>query len=124
MKHLTPFFFTFLYLVAMVRPVAPIIDYVVNRDYIAEFLCINTNKPELECDGKCYLMQMIQEQENEKKENLPRIDLTEYPIGFVNIVEIPIKKSFETYPVASFDNEDHYSYLYSFSHIHPPTFSI
>ncbi|OWW25043.1 hypothetical protein B4Q04_10870 [Zobellia sp. OII3] len=67
MTRLAPLFLTLLYLVAMVRPVFPILEFVVNQDYIAEFLCINTDKPELECNGKCYLMQMIKAQESEKQ---------------------------------------------------------
>jgi hypothetical protein len=30
-------------------------EYVVNYDYIVETLCINKDKPELNCNGKCYL---------------------------------------------------------------------
>ncbi|MDB2606474.1 hypothetical protein N9Y48_01710 [Zobellia sp.] len=122
MKHLTPVFFTLLYLVAMVRPVVPIIEFVVDQDYIAEFLCINTDKPELECNGKCYLMQMLQEQENEKQDNLPRIDLSEYPIGFIHVSEIPLKNTFEVRSAVSFYDRDNYSYTYIFSTFHPPTF--
>jgi hypothetical protein len=109
---------------AMVRPVVPVIEYVINQDYIAEFLCINTDKPELDCNGKCYLMQMLQQQEDEKKQNLPQINLGEYPIGFVDIVVIPIKKDFETYLAPYFGNKDNYSYMYGFSDFHPPALPI
>jgi hypothetical protein len=37
------------------RPLIPIMEYVVNYDYIVETLCINKDKPELNCNGKCYL---------------------------------------------------------------------
>lgn len=40
-----------------------------NRDYIAAHLCINRDKPWLHCNGKCYFMRKIkQEQEKEKTE--------------------------------------------------------
>ena len=122
MKRLAPFFFTLLYITAMVRPVAPVIEFIINQDYIAEFLCINTDKPELECNGKCYLMQMLQEQEDEKKQNLPRIDLSEYPFGFVDISGIPKIKTFEIHISSFFDNTNNYCYLYRFSDFHPPSF--
>ncbi|WP_249042423.1 hypothetical protein [Flagellimonas olearia] len=85
-KHGLPIFFTLLYLMAMMRPVLPVFDYLVNQDYITEYLCINKDKPMLNCNGKCYLSKMIQEEQSEKKQNLPAIDLKEYPIGFVDIL--------------------------------------
>ena len=105
----------------MFRPVAPVIEFVINQDYIVEFLCINTDKPELQCNGKCYLMQMLQEQEDEKKQNIPRIDLSKYPIGFIDISTIPLKKTFDTSTLLFFSNLEKYSYLYCFSNFHPPT---
>lgn len=70
----------------MLRPVLPVFEYVVNQDYIAEYLCVNKDKPMLNCNGKCYLAKMLQEERNEKQQNLPAIDLREYPIGFVEIL--------------------------------------
>lgn len=71
----------------MIRPVLPVIDYVINQDYIAEYLCVNKDKPMLNCNGKCYLAKMLQKERDEKKQNLPAIDLKEYPIGFVEVFE-------------------------------------
>lgn len=121
MKSFAPIFFTFLYLVAMARPVLPVAEFIINQDYIAEFLCINTDKPELACNGKCYLMQMLEEQENEKRQNLPPIDLSEYPIGFVNITFIALKNASEIPITESFSYRENYSYLFGFSNFHPPT---
>jgi hypothetical protein len=44
--------------------------YQLNKDYIAEVLCINRKKPELQCNGKCFLKQKIEQtsQEEEKKD--------------------------------------------------------
>ena len=40
-----------------------------NRDYVAANLCVNRNKPWLHCNGKCYFMRKIkQEQEKEKSQ--------------------------------------------------------
>ena len=76
----------------MLKPVLPVFEYVVNQDYIAEYLCINKDKPMMDCNGKCYLAKMLQEEQNEKKENLPAIDLKEYPIGFVEILFFDISE--------------------------------
>ncbi len=33
----------------------PVVDYMVNYDYISTVLCENVDKPQLECNGKCHL---------------------------------------------------------------------
>ena len=71
---------------AMLRPVLPVFEYVINKDYIAEYLCVNKDKPMLNCNGKCYLAKMLKEKQDDKKQNLPSINLKEYPIGFVDIL--------------------------------------
>lgn len=35
------------------------IDFKLNQDYIAKVLCINRDKPELHCNGRCILMQKM-----------------------------------------------------------------
>lgn len=44
---------------SMLAPVFPVFEYFINYDYIVEVLCINTDEPELECDGKCYLKDQL-----------------------------------------------------------------
>lgn len=40
-----------------------------NRSYIAQELCVNRNKPQLHCNGNCYLMRKLrQAQEKEQKQ--------------------------------------------------------
>ncbi len=39
----------------LLKPVLPVLDYIVNYDYIASELCENKAKPELHCNGKCHL---------------------------------------------------------------------
>lgn len=121
MARTAPIFFTLLYLIAMARPVAPLFIFVANQDYIAEFLCINTDKPELDCKGKCYLMQMLEEKQEKNKKELPKINLSDYPIGFIRIADLPITKIDQHLKTPIFSNADRYSYQYSFSDFHPPT---
>jgi len=45
----------FLTLYMVFRPLVPLMEYAVNYDYISTVLCINKSKPELHCNGKCYL---------------------------------------------------------------------
>ena len=48
------------YLVAIVQPMYPILDYLINYDYIVEQLCENRDKPVMACNGKCYLGQQVE----------------------------------------------------------------
>src|SRR5690606_23127285 len=38
---------------------AVFIDFKLNQDYISKVLCINRDKPQLDCDGQCILMQKM-----------------------------------------------------------------
>lgn len=51
--------------------VFPYLEYYVNYEYIAEVLCINQDKPELECNGKCHLKETIREEADEDSGNSP-----------------------------------------------------
>ncbi|WP_246139840.1 hypothetical protein [Flagellimonas hymeniacidonis] len=121
MKQLAAYGFILLYLLAMVRPIAPVMEYVIYEDYIAEFLCINKDKVELQCNGKCYLMQRLSEQNDEKKQNLPKIALEEYPIGFVELLSFDSKESFILQNQNDFGYQNTYSYLHITSSFHPPS---
>lgn len=49
-------FYSILFTFYMVlRPLVPVIEYAVNYDYIVKVLCINKSRPEVHCNGKCYL---------------------------------------------------------------------
>lgn len=106
----------------MLRPVLPLFEYVINKDYIAEFLCINQDKAELQCNGKCYLMQRLTEQNNEKKENLPKIAMEEYPIGFVKLLSVNTSTE-QMHSNTSYNYyQNQYSFIYSDTCFHPPNF--
>lgn len=49
-------FYSILFTFYMVlRPLVPVVEYAVNYDYIVKVLCINKSRPEIHCNGKCYL---------------------------------------------------------------------
>lgn len=53
-------------LLTLLKPVSQFIWqvwYEVNQDFVAATLCENQEKPELECNGKCYLMKQLQKAE-------------------------------------------------------------
>jgi len=93
----------------MLRPLIPLADYLINQDYITEFLCINKDLPEMQCNGKCQLAIKIEEQNQEKQKNLPRIQLEDYPIGFVKITQLKLKNTIRV-SNNGFSYKENYSY--------------
>lgn len=55
----------------LIIPVVPVIDYLINKDYIAKNLCINKDKPKSCCKGKCHMVKQLQKA-NKKTENDPK----------------------------------------------------
>lgn len=42
--------------------------YVLRQDFIAEHLCVNRDKPEEDCHGKCHLRQQLERQQQRQEE--------------------------------------------------------
>lgn len=61
-------------LLPTVSPWGIIAHYQLNKDYIARVLCENRDKPELHCDGKCYLAKRLKaQQDRQDKETTERV---------------------------------------------------
>lgn len=71
-----------LYLLALVGPVLPVLDYVINYDYIVNELCVNRNKPIMACNGKCYLEGQFNKQQDSQNDKqvplVPKLDLERF----------------------------------------------
>lgn len=48
-------YFVLLALFMLFKPLLPVAEYVIYYDYIKNELCVNKDKPELQCNGKCHL---------------------------------------------------------------------
>jgi hypothetical protein len=44
-------------------------EYVINKEYIAQNICENRDKPKMNCKGKCHLKKQLAEDESGKKGN-------------------------------------------------------
>lgn len=51
-----------MYLLALLQPALPVLEYLINYDYIVSELCENRDKPILTCNGKCYLGDQVTKQ--------------------------------------------------------------
>ncbi|MCF6180749.1 hypothetical protein [Lutibacter sp.] len=88
-------FFYLLYLLAMVKPLIPIVEYYANYNYIVTELCENKDKPFLECNGKCYLakeLNKVNHDDQNHESNVPKINFDNFPV----ILIVQIDYSFKT----------------------------
>lgn len=46
-----------------------VMDYQINKDFIAKVLCINQDKPQLQCEGKCQLAKQLKKEERKEQQN-------------------------------------------------------
>lgn len=54
-----------------------IAQYQLDKDYLARILCENRDRPELHCDGKCYLAKRLKaQQDKQDKETTERVQKT------------------------------------------------
>jgi hypothetical protein len=113
-------------LALILKPIFPVIDYVVNYHYIATVLCENKSKPELKCCGKCHLKkELAKASEGEKPNSSDKKDTVkqEVEVLFFQKIESFVTASFiVTNPTLIGDNYSNlYSYLNDCSVFHPPT---
>lgn len=121
-KQFFTYFFFAIYILAMIKPMLPILDYYVNYNYIATQLCENRDKPILDCNGKCYVAKEI---EKSKKSNHQDTTVPEFKIDFyipnefqIELVQAEIffhDKKRVSYKTASLLSNE-----FLFSIFHPP----
>ena len=81
MKHVVAHFLISAILLHLLAEFAVLVSFKINQDYIAEFLCINRNVPESNCNGCCHLKKELNEQQ-ENKENLPESEIKKIEIQY------------------------------------------
>lgn len=96
------FIISLLVIKALVAPIL-LLDYELRKDYIIKNYCINKNKPELHCDGKCYLAKRIQQanQQDEQQATQQFIDKF-FSIESVTNAELFIEYQLTVIETASF----------------------
>jgi len=110
----------------LLKPVLPVIDYVVNYEYITKVLCVNKAKPKMKCNGKCHLMKELaktSESETPISSN-KKITSQEFEILFfeeINSFKIT-SIYFDKKQIVNNNYSDLYSYLNSISIFRPPIF--
>lgn len=98
--------------------------YEINKQYVATVLCENKAKPQMKCNGKCYLKKQLakaEEKSDSKSKNRQHNETRAEAVDFI-ITEALSFPFFSTAP-AAIENDyyaDTYGINYSPSIFHPP----
>jgi hypothetical protein len=77
------------------RPVIPYIQYAIFKDYISKNLCVNKDKPNSCCHGKCYLEKQLSKstetsdtEERSTNKKISNKQVNEFLISHVSIPQV------------------------------------
>ncbi|TRX38882.1 hypothetical protein FNW52_02225 [Flavobacterium sp. ZT3R18] len=106
-------------LAIFLKPIFPVIEYMVNYEYISKVLCENKAKPIMHCNGKCHLMkELAKANENEKP-------ATSDKKGYTPVVELLFFQEIDTFAIVSLallnKEKRNYNYSISYSNSHLET---
>ncbi|PIF43370.1 hypothetical protein CLU96_0278 [Chryseobacterium sp. 52] len=115
----------FLTLYMVFRPLIPLMEYAVNYHYISTVLCINKSKPELHCNGKCYLSKELAKTNNTDSSPLNKTKNSgQKIIDICTLPEIAAIQKTENFLSLNFNflYETAYSFLFLKHIFKPPVF--
>ncbi len=120
-------FYSILFTCYMVfRPLIPLAEYAVNYDYIVNSLCVNKSKPELHCNGKCYLGKELAKANSDSEStpfNKKKIQGRKFSISifFLILHRWPLLKKILFF-IGTFIYKTDYSFLFLKHIFKPPVF--
>jgi len=114
-------------LALFLKPVFPFIEYVVNYEYITKSLCVNKEKPQMQCNGKCHLMKELAKAaetekpiSSDKKINAKQFVEELFFQDLTALINQPVYTLHKQRVASNYSN----LYCYEVDHFvfHPPTF--
>lgn len=89
-------------MLALIQPAIPVLDYLLNYNYIVKELCENRDKPISTCNGKCYLEKQVKKQlhisHSDEAPMPPKVD-------FEKLISLKVKKfTYQFLEVISVEN--------------------
>ena len=113
-------------LLMFLKPILPVLEYVVNYHYIVNELCENKLKPELKCNGKCHLTKELAKASEGNSDNSSDKKITFEQTEIVFFLEIKPIEIRQIYFLNKTSIGNNYSNLYfhlnDCAFFHPPTF--
>lgn len=123
MKNIT-FLIAFLLLF---KPLFPVVEYAFDYDYISKVLCVNKEKPQMKCNGKCHLMKELaknaetEKPASEKKNNFKDVENLVPPTVSTTTFQPKIKAE-NLLVNSAYTNL--YKSVFELTIFHPPTYLI
>lgn len=104
------------------RPVLPVIGYIINYDHVVKELCENRTNTALNCNGKCQLKKELAKASGANESTGERkLKLAEQELLFINPIE---EISFTNHKPNILKISDRYCYFYNYNStnniFHPP----
>lgn len=105
---------------------ANVLYYELNVDYIIETYCVNKDKPELQCNGKCHLSKQLQLASPEKSNSQGKLALnilseSFFPVYFQSEATIAFDTSLlKTRRIQDFYYNNNYTYKLDYKLLKPP----
>jgi len=98
-----------------------LVSFKINQDYIAEFLCVNKDKPELNCAGSCHLKESL-DKANPIQENqsTPIFNETENLVLFNQDFSESEKDFYSINKPVFYSEEDLRYFEFVKNYFHPP----
>lgn len=92
-------------------------QYAFNYDYIVSVLCVNKDKPQMQCNGKCHLTKMVAKNtDTDSKKDMPtsKLEVLFTPLFFQEVTSVPMIPIFNEWKknTIAYENE-----VYSFAFI-------
>ncbi|WMI67715.1 hypothetical protein [Mangrovimonas sp. YM274] len=97
--------------------------YELNIDYIIETYCVNKDKPQLQCNGKCHLAKQMQLTSTSSEDNTDATFLAEafFPVFLVQQSEVIFKNNhLDLQKKSKFHYNKQYTHLVEHSIYKPP----
>lgn len=95
-------------------------EFNINQAYIAKVLCVNRDKPQLHCDGKCYLKKEIDR--SAEKDNTNQKEISNYASITLFIDQPFVQVVFpESHKITSGFVRNYFSAGFQITADHPPT---
>mgnify|MGYP001627757595 CR=1 FL=1 len=115
-------------IILLTKPLWPVVDYIVNYDYIVNVLCENKEQPEMECNGKCYLSKELAKESTTGDENPFNNNLSNSKIPHFLILEEISEYVFSSESEIAILEETSYKTslnpsLFVLEILHPPQFA-
>lgn len=106
----------------LARPALPVLEYIINYDYIVAELCENKAKPEMHCNGKCHLKkELAKASEAEKPLSQKKVQVSESEVLFFqDLVYFNPRLKVSVITSNTFIYTNLYFYQDGYSCFHPP----